>query len=795
MNCSDVISPLAGRKFLVAALFAFSTVLIPAAVPESAAQTARGARTAARAVQQPIVNRVAFDGNSKVKGENLRPEMQTKVGFAYNEAVAQADVRRITEIYNRTGRGLAKVGLRLVPLDNDRVDVVFTIDEGSKTPVLSIDFVGNNNISGYRLRNQMNTTEGNFLSFLKTSDVYDPDKINADLELIRRYYLKNGYADFRIVSNDVRFDSARGGYIVTVTVDEGPQYRVGNVRVDSRVATIPEGALAGQVRTRSGDVYNAEAVERSLVGMTNEASRRGLAFTQVRPQGNRDPSARTIDLAYVVDEGPRVYIERINIRGNTRSQDYIIRREFDVVEGDAYNKVLIDRAERRLNNLGHFKKVRVVAEPGSTPDRVVLNVEVEDQPTGSFSVAAGYSTSDGAIGEVSLTESNFLGRGQYVRIGGSYGQKSRGLEFSFTEPFFMDRRLAAGFDLFWKESDETDYSLFKSKTIGGTLRLGVPITEEISLGLRYSLYQSEIKIPNDTSQPYYDCQRPINNYTSRRLAGSTPDCPATRDPALLPTPGASDAITNLEASNAIKQAEGKTLTSLAGYTLAYNSLDNNKDPRNGLYAEIKQDFAGLGGDSRFMRSSFDAKYHYEIYEDIVGIFRAQGGHIMGFGGKDLRILDHYFLGPSLVRGFAPSGLGPRDVSTDPASGAIGGKTYFGGSVEVQFPFYGLPREVGIKGAVFADAGTVYGNDSGFGGGASCAYPNDASITGTTRNYTVGGQTVTSCIRDSKKIRSSVGASLLWNSPLGPIRFDYAWALSKDKADRTQAFRFSGGTRF
>ncbi|MBN9062343.1 MAG: outer membrane protein assembly factor BamA [Rhizobiales bacterium 65-9] len=793
MNSSDVISPLAGRKFFAVAFAVLTVALTAGVATEASAQSSRGQRVASRAPStQMIVNRIAFDGNSKIKGENLRPEMQTKAGFPYNEAVARADVQRITEIYHRTGRGLAQVTLRLVPLDNNRVDVVFMINEGSKTPVLDINFVGNNNFSGYRLRNQMNTTEGNFLSFLKTSDVYDPDKLNSDLELIRRYYLKNGYADFRVVSNDVRFDQNRGGYIVTITVDEGPQYRVGNVRVDSRVPSIPEDALAGQVRTRTGDVYNADSVERSLVGMTNEASRRGLAFTQVRPQGNRNVGSHTIDLAYVVDEGPRVYIERINIRGNTRSQDFIIRREFDVVEGDAYNKVLIDRAERRLNNLGHFKRVRIVAEPGSTPDRVVLNVEVEDQPTGSFSVAAGYSTSDGAVGEVSLTESNFLGRGQYVRLAGTYGQRTRGVDFSFTEPFFMDRRLAAGFDLFWKDNDETQYSLFKSQTVGGTLRLGVPITEELSLGLRYSLYQSKITVPNDTKQPYFDCQQPIPGYT-----GFNASCPAT---AGLPLPGSTvggvtyvDPIYNGEASNAVKQAQGKTLTSLAGYTLAYNSLDNIKDPRNGLYAEIRQDFAGLGGDSRFMRSSFDAKYYYEVYEDIVGIARVQGGHIMGFGGKDLRILDHYFIGPSLVRGFAPSGIGPRDISlADPSAGAIGGKTYFGGSVEMQFPFFGLPREVGIRGAVFADAGTVFGNESGVKTGAQGTF---FGVTCDVRLYNVGGQPVSSCIRDSKKIRSSVGASILWNSPLGPIRFDYAWALSKDKMDRTQAFRFSGGTRF
>ncbi|MET0605044.1 MAG: outer membrane protein assembly factor BamA [Beijerinckiaceae bacterium] len=783
MNSSDVIRVLAGRCVLAAAL-AWG---VAAGFCVSNDAFAQQAQRAARAPQsQVIVNRVAFDGNSRIKGDTLRPELQTKPGLPYSEATAQSDVARISEIYRRSGRGLAQVGMRTVPLDNNRVDVVFTINEGSKTPVLSINFVGNNSISGYRLRNQMNTTEGNFLSFLKNSDVYDPDKLNADLELVRRYYLRHGYADFRIISNNVQFDSARGGYIVTVTVDEGGQYRLGSVQIDSRVPSVPEAALAGQMRTRSGDVYNAEAVEKTLQGMTVEASRRGMQFTQVRPQGNRNPATHTIDLAYVVDEGPRVYIERIAVRGNTRTQEYVIRREFDLVEGDAYNKVLIDRAERRLNNLGHFKKVKIIAEPGSTPDRVVINVDVEDQPTGSFSISAGYSTSDGIIGEVALTETNFLGRGQYVRIAGSYGQRTRGIDFSFTEPYFLDRRLAAGFDLFYKNNDETDYSRYLSQVGGGTLRLGVPITEEISLGLRYSLYTSEIEVPNTTSQPFFDCQKPIGGFTGPTTVAGYNCLAATN-------PGTSDPILNGEASNAIKEAEGTTLTSLAGYTIAYNSLDNVRDPRAGLYAELKQDFAGLGGDSRFMRTSFDARFYYEVYEDFVGMLRAQGGNILGFSDS-LRILDHYFLGPGVVRGFAPSGLGPRDIGINAQYGAIGATTYFGATAELQFPIFGVPREVGIKGAIFADAGTVFGNESGVQTGVFCTDPG-GTIGGKQRIYVVGGQNVTSCIRDSSIIRSSVGASLLWNSPLGPIRFDYAWALSKDKADRTQAFRFSGGTRF
>lgn len=741
----------------------------------------QGNTVVVRVSENDLINRVAFDGNSKIKGDVLRGELQSKSGGSYNPATVEADRQRIMEIYRRSGRGLAQVTPEIVNLPNGRVDVVFRIVEGEKTGVREIRFVGNNAFSGSRLRGLMNTTEMNLLSFIKTSDVYDPDKIAADGELIRRYYLKNGYADFRLVSTDVQFDEKRGGYIVTISVDEGPQYRVGSVQVDSRVPDIDAARLQKQIESTSGSVYSADAVEKTLQGMTNEASRRGYAFTQVRPEGSRDPSTRQINLTYVVEEGPRVYVERINVRGNTRTKDYVIRREFDLGEGDAYNKVLVDRAERRLNNLGFFKKVRITNEPGSTPDRVVINVDVEDQPTGQFSISGGYSTSDGFISELAVQESNFMGTGQFVRIGGQIGQRTNGVDFSFTEPYFLDRRIAAGFDLFSKYNDNTQYARYESRTTGGTLRLGLPITEEFGLGLRYSLYQTNFKIPDTFRKPYNDCN-PTN-------------------PGYLDAYGL-NCLQNGEASVALKEAAGNTMTSLVGYSLVYNTLDNTKDPRSGWYAEVKQDFAGLGGDSKFIRTTGEARYYKEVWEDVVGIAKIQGGNITGYGGGDLRIVDQFFLGPSLVRGFAPSGIGPRDVSPgiDSRTAALGATSYYGASLEVQFPIWGMPRELGLKGALFADAGSAFG----YKGAKFFDLNHDGAYT-CTAAVTTQSECVT--VRDKNIIRSSVGASILWSSPLGPIRFDYAFALSKDDGyfdpivgakvggDRTQAFRFSGGARF
>lgn len=732
------------------------------------------------------INRVAFEGNSKLKSEQLAAEVQSRSRGPYDPALVQSDITRLLEVYKRGGRGAARITSRTVDLPNGRIDLVFTIVEGGKTGVKEINFAGNNAYSAGKLRGLMQTTESNFLSWLKSSDVYDPDRITADQELIRRYYLRNGYADFRIVSTDTHFDNEKEGWIISMVVEEGPQYRVSDVRIDSRIPDVNSEALARNLGLQAGDVYDGTSVEKTVEGISRDVARQGYAFNQVRPAGDRNAAGATIALRFTVEEGPRVYVERINIHGNTRTRDYVIRREFRIGEGDPYNRVLIDQAERRLNGLGYFKKVKITNQPGSAADRVVIEVEIEDQPTGSFSISGGYSTSDGFISEVSITESNFLGRGQYVRAAVSYGQKSSGFDFSFTEPYFLDRHIAAGFDLFHKQSNNSTYTLYQNWISGGTLRLGIPFTDEITFSPRYSIYSTRIKIPNTARQPYDDCTTPFPGET-----------PAQRNFCL----------TNLEASNAIKESRGTRLTSLIGYTLNYNTLDNPRDPHSGIYTELRQDFAGLGGVSRFVRTTGEARYYREITDDTVGFVKVQGGNIFGWGGRKLLLTDHFNLGPSLVRGFAPGGFGPRDLGCFAAgcvpdlnfvkNNPLGGTTYIGATAEVQFPI-GLPKEIGVKGAVFADVGTLfnYAGKKHFG---------DPTI-GCTGNIIPPlvvppvvqlPQLQSNCVNpiDDRKIRSSVGASLLWQSPLGPIRFDYAFPITKGKYDRTQAFRFSGGGSF
>lgn len=751
-----------------------------------------GSRLIVQVTENNVINRVAFEGNSKVKSDILLAEVQTKSRGAYNPATVQADIERIRDVYRRAGRGAATVTSRVVNLPNGRIDVVYTVNEGGKTGVRAIEFVGNNAYSAYRLRGIMQTTEMNFLSWLKNSDIYDPDRISADLELIRRFYLKNGYADFRVIGSDAQYDEARQGWVVRITVDEGMPYRVAAVSVDSRIADVDSATLQSAVRLRAGEVYNGDLVEKSVEAIQREVARKGYAFAAVRPRGDRDPATHTINLSFVVEEGPRVYVERITIRGNTRTRDYVIRREFELGEGDAYNRVLVDRAERRLNSLGFFKRVRIVNEPGSAPDRVVIIVDVEDQPTGSFGISGGYSTQDGIIGEVSISESNFLGRGQFVRASATLGQRVRGVDLSFTEPYFLGYRMAAGIDLFWRENTNSTYALYDTSNVGGTLRVGIPLTDQFSMGLRYSIYQTEITIPNDKDRPYNDC--------TVFIPGVTP---------LIPTQN-SNCMTNGEASLAVKQASGSWLTSAVGTTFSFSTLDNARQPTSGIFAEIRADVAGLGGDAQWVRGVGDLRYYYPIYENVTLMARVQGGHISAFGGGDLRIVDNFNLGPSLVRGFASGGIGPRDISAGVANNqtaSLGGTTYFGGSLELQFPIFGLPREIGLRGAIFADAGTLFNYKSG------TIFNNLVGLPANTPcqvRYQAPTWSQNNCIDvwDDNMIRSSVGASLLWASPLGPIRFDYAFALSKSDGvvtptsggrrvggDVTQAFRFSGGTSF
>jgi outer membrane protein insertion porin family len=753
-------------------------------------------------IENPVINKVAFEGNKKIKDEQLTAEVQSKPRGTLSRPMVQSDAQRIADIYRHSGRYDVRVTPEIIEQPNNRVDLVFTIVEGQKTGVREVDFVGNKAYSSYRLKDIIKTHESNLLSFLGGGDVYDPDRVEADRDLIRRFYLKNGYADVQVVGALTEYDPAQKGFLVTFKIEEGQQYRVASVNFESSIANLDGNSLRSFSRVSVGSLYNAEALEKSVEEMQIEASRRGYAFAIVRPRGDRNFDTHTVTITYAIDEGPRTYIERINIRGNTRTRDYVIRREFDISEGDAYNRALVDRAERRLKNLDYFKSVKITTEPGSSSDRVILVVDLEEKSTGDFSVSGGYSTTDGALAEVSVSERNFLGRGLFAKASVTYGQYARGLSLSYVDPYLLNYRVAMGIDAFYREQLPNSFISYGTKTIGFSPRLGFQLREDLSLQVRYSLYQQSISLP------YYLAN--CNNNPSNGLLAFNPS-PAfvnsVGGPGGFPAGATATDTSGVglwcysdgEASLPVRQelANGSTLTSSVGYSLDYNTLDNNKSPTDGLLVDFKQDFAGVGGDVTYLKSAIDGKYYSPLVADIVGLFHVQGGMLNKVGSNELRMLDQFQMGPNLVRGFAPNGIGPRDINPYGTQDALGGTKYWGASYELQMPFWFLPKEVGLKGAVYADAGGLYdyqGPTTWAATGELTTPQNSNCIKPTQAPPSPG--TCTGLVYDSSSlIRTSVGVGLIWSSPFGPLRFDFAIPLTKGPYDRVQEFKFGGGTSF
>ncbi len=691
-------------------------------------------------VENPIISQVAFEGNREVDDDVLAAEVQLKPRAVYTRARVQADVQRIQAVYRRQGLYAAQVEPKIINLDNNRIDVVFEITEGPTTKVRAINFIGNHAFSDSQLRFVITTTRTNWLSFLKSTNIYDPDRLNLDRELLRQFYLKNGYADARIISATADLDRDGQGFFITFTIEEGERYQFGYIDIESALPSLDVGALRGVILTRPGRRYNAEKVEKTVEALTIKVSEQGYAFGQVRPRFDRDPVAHTMNITYVIDEGPRVYIERINIVGNFRTEDKVIRRQFRLAEGDAYNRLLVEAARKRLRSLGFFKSVDIETEPGSAPDRVILAVNVVEQPTGELSFGAGYSTTEGVIGDVSITERNLMGKGQYVRLGFSGSLERAQVDFSFTEPNFLDRNMAAGFDLFHKEVDLRDVASFRQRDTGGNLRVGFPIADNTQLGLRYRIQQEEI----------YD---PTSN-----------------------------------ASLAVKQAaeEGEVLVSSVGYTVAYDTRNLPQQPSSGVFASFSQDLAGVGGDVNYIRSVADARGYYPITNKITLVGRVQGGVIEGWGDNDLRLTDLFFKGGETIRGFERAGYGPRDACESPTTGlrvrncsedSLGGKYYWATTAEVRFPFPLLPDSLGMQGAVFVDAGSLW-------------EPGQSALQAVAEEGPTG-----SFIFDTSDVRLSTGFSIIWQSPLGPLRADIAEALLKADFDRTELFRFGASTNF
>ncbi|MBA5776529.1 outer membrane protein assembly factor BamA [Stappia sp. F7233] len=729
-----------GRQYGPADIDESLKALFATGLFEDVSISQQGSTLVVRVVENPIVNRISFEGNKRISDEALQGAVRTTERSVLTRAKVQSDVQNILEAYRRSGRYRASVEPKIISRDNNRVDLVFEINEGDKTGVERITFIGNKNFSDGRLQDVIRTRETGLLGWLRTTDSYDPDRLNADQELLRQFYYRHGYADFRIVSAVADLDREENVFYVTFTVEEGEQYTFGEIGVETSLSAVDPEELRRKILTDTGDTYDSLDVEKTLEAMTLEVSRQGYAFAEVRPRANRDYENRTISITYFIEEGPRAYVERINIRGNDRTREYVIRREFDLAEGDAFNRVLLDRAERRLRNLQFFKDVRITTERGSAPDRVIINVDVTEQPTGEVSFGVGYSTADGVIGDITIQEKNFLGRGQFVRIKVGAGEDTNTYEFSFTEPYFLGRRISLSLDAYQRSYDANDFRNYDEEQTGGGFSFGLPLIEDdLRLNLFYNISNRDVSLDNAT-------------------------------------------LTDTSISAAIRAGLGETLTSAPGYSLVYNTLDNNFNPREGFYAKFDQQFAGLGGDSQYIRTTFDARAYRELYPDwdLTGIVRVGGGHIFSIG-NDLRVQDQFQLRSDWLRGFQPQGIGPRDRLTDDA---LGGRLYTYASAEARFPFPYIPKELGLTGAVFTDIGSLWDVEPAI---EDCVVtPATCGVPG------LAGDTVASNGFDP---RGSVGVGIQWVSPFGPIRADFAWAYLKENVDKTEVFRLSGGTRF
>ena len=605
-------------------------------------------------VENPIINRIAFEGNLRLDDQTLEPEVQLRPRVVYTRSRVQNAVSRILELYRRNGRYAATVDPKIISLPENRVDLVFEINEGPLTEVGRILFIGNEAFSDSTLRSIIQTKEATWWRFLTSSDTYDPDRLAFDQELLRRHYLARGYVDFNVRSALAELTPGGKTFVVTFTLDEGQQYEIGEVKIDSRLRDLKSEQLQALLETKPDEIYNADDVEDSISALTDEIGKLGYAFVDIDPELEKRPDEQTIDLTYVINEGSRVYIERIDVIGNVRTLDEVVRREFRLSEGDAFNTALLRRSRQRIQNLGYFEKVDLRTLPGSAPDKTRIEIEVTEKSTGELSFGAGYSTSDGALGDVRLTERNLLGTGRSLTANFRLSQRRQEIDFSLTEPYFLDTDVTAGFDAFRTETDFQDESSFDQTTTGGALRASYPLTEHLRHGLKFTVRQDEI--------------RDVDS----------------------------------DASEFIQAEEGKDLSILLGQTLTYDRRDTRFLPTEGYLLRLQQEIAGLGGDAQYLKHELVGSYYYPFTPSWVLNLSARGGYIFGYGGEDVRLFDRFFLGGSSLRGFRFAGVGPRDGDTDDA---LGGNTLATATAELRFPL-GLPEELRMFGRAFVEGGTL-----------------------------------------------------------------------------------------
>ncbi|WP_245924176.1 outer membrane protein assembly factor BamA [Niveispirillum cyanobacteriorum] len=675
-------------------------------------------------VENPIINRIAFEGNKRIKTEDINPEVQLRPRTVYTRTRVQNDVERIQELYRRKGRFAARIEPKIVQLEQNRVDLIFEIEEGQMTGVQAINFVNNNVFDDDELREIMITKESRWWRFLSSNDNYDPERLRYDQEQVRRFYLRNGYADFKVLTSVAELTPDREEFFITMTVDEGKRYKFGKIEIQSEIPDIDVTPLYEAINAYSGEWYNGDKIEESITALTNRLGDLQYAFIDIDPLLERNQEDQTINLVFELKESPRVFVERVDIVGNYNTLDKVIRREMLLVEGDPFSVSKVKRSEQRIKDLGYFldSGVEVKTAEGSSRDQSVITVEVEEQPTGEIQLGAGYSSTDGALLDFSIRQRNLLGKGQDLRLSTLLSSRSFEVDLGFTEPYFLDRDLAAGVDLFRVVRDNRDTISYDLESTGIVLRAGYPLSEKLRQRISYSLVQNKID----------------NIYFGSSLF--------------------------------LQDQLGTTITSSVESQLLYDERDSKIEPTSGFYGLWSVEFAGVGGDTRYLRNRITAGQYWEPFEEVVLGLTTEAGYIWGMG-KDLRINDRFFIGGDTLRGFEIGGIGPRNVP-DPNnpenSDALGGTIFSRASLELTTKL-GLPDELGVKAHAFYDAGTL-----------------------TAAKETPG---VGDVFRDSNKVRMSAGVGVSWKSPFGPIRLDLAYPIAKEPYDQTETLKFSFGTRF
>jgi outer membrane protein insertion porin family len=638
----------------------------------------QGSTLVVKVTENPIINRVAFEGNSKIDDDKLRDEVQSKPRQVFTRARVQSDVERILTIYRRGGRYNASVEPKVIKLDQGRVDLVFEINEGNVTGVQRISFVGNEHFSDGTLRGKIRTSESAWYKFLSSDDRYDPDRLNLDRELLRKFYLSEGYADFRVISAVAELAPNREGFFITFTISEGERYKFGKVDVSTRFQGLDIDVLKGYLTMQEGEWYDAGEVEKTVSALSDLVGSLGYAFVEVRPNIRRNRDTLTIDVTFDIQEGPRVYVERINISGNTRTLDKVIRREFRLAEGDAFSTAKVRRSQERLKQLGFFEKVDVSAAPGSAPDKTNLEVQVVEQSTGDISFGAGYSTTAGILGDIALRERNLLGKGQELRIGVSIGSLSTLIDLSFTEPYFLDRPMAAGVDIFRTSNDRQAIASYSDASIGFSLRAGWAYTEHTKQNVRYTLRQTDIF----NVQPF--------------------------------------------ASPIVQANAGSSSVNEFAETIAWDTRDTRINTTKGLLLRNTVALSTPPGTAQYFRTTADGVYYQTIYEDVVASIGGSVGLVLPYNNSFLPLNNLFFIGGDTLRGFRVGGIGPRDSNT---ADSLGGTYFYTATTELSFPI-GLPKEIGILGKAFVDVGSLWGL-----GGAAVNSPN--VLTSTTMRVSTG----------------------------------------------------------